>query len=322
MALPNFLCVGAEKGGTTPLFHLVRQHPDVFVPPGKETHFFSRATEPLGLALYEAMFFGDYAGQRAVGEFTADYMRVPGNARRLRELLPASKIVFCLREPLRRAFSHYHHSVRLLEENRSFLEACEADAQTPLGSPSYAAMRRAYVRGSLYPAAIAEFAREFGRGNLFFLILERDLATDDGKRRMLERLFRFLEVDPRALAAINLAVPNTSLPCPAVRFIAEQAARAYVTPDGRTVPIGAGDIVFTTGNRYLDRIVRRPSDGLRRFFSKMAEELTRELTAEERDRLRERYFAGVVDETSDIVGSDLRAFWCEGAQASGRANTG
>ena len=40
MALPSFLCVGAQKAGTTWLYWQLREHPDVWMPPLKEIHYF------------------------------------------------------------------------------------------------------------------------------------------------------------------------------------------------------------------------------------------------------------------------------------------
>ena len=40
--LPNFLCVGAQKAGTTTLFNILKQHPDIFLPSTKEAHFFDK----------------------------------------------------------------------------------------------------------------------------------------------------------------------------------------------------------------------------------------------------------------------------------------
>jgi hypothetical protein len=41
MTLPNFLIIGAAKAGTTSLYHYRRQHPDVYMSPGKEPDYFS-----------------------------------------------------------------------------------------------------------------------------------------------------------------------------------------------------------------------------------------------------------------------------------------
>ena len=45
--LPDFLIIGAQKSGTTSLFHYLMEHPDVVVNPRKrkEVYFFSRDYE-------------------------------------------------------------------------------------------------------------------------------------------------------------------------------------------------------------------------------------------------------------------------------------
>jgi hypothetical protein len=42
MAGPDFLCVGAQKGGTGWLYEQLRDHPDFWMPPLKELHYFDR----------------------------------------------------------------------------------------------------------------------------------------------------------------------------------------------------------------------------------------------------------------------------------------
>src|SRR5215212_10736723 len=40
--LPTFFIVGAAKSGTTSLYHYLSQHPDIYMSPNKEPHWFSR----------------------------------------------------------------------------------------------------------------------------------------------------------------------------------------------------------------------------------------------------------------------------------------
>src|SRR3954463_14128656 len=40
---PDFLCVGAQKAGTGWLYEQLRNHPDFWMPPVKELHYFDRA---------------------------------------------------------------------------------------------------------------------------------------------------------------------------------------------------------------------------------------------------------------------------------------
>ncbi len=45
MTLPNFLIIGAAKSGTTSLYVYLMQHPEIYMSPVKETHFFSFDSE-------------------------------------------------------------------------------------------------------------------------------------------------------------------------------------------------------------------------------------------------------------------------------------
>src|SRR5204863_6796884 len=107
--------------------------------------------------------------QRAEGDWR-DQPRIyppPSVARKIRQLLGELKILICLREPLDRAFSHYHHALRTAEDNRSFYEACQSDAGLPLWCERHDDFRRAYVRGSWYAYQIEEWRQQFGHENRF-----------------------------------------------------------------------------------------------------------------------------------------------------------
>src|SRR5258708_34007794 len=62
MTLPNFLIIGAAKGGTTSLHHYLREHPEVYLTEVKETNFYWTEAREHGrktvqtLAEYECLF--------------------------------------------------------------------------------------------------------------------------------------------------------------------------------------------------------------------------------------------------------------------------
>lgn len=41
MTMPNFLLIGAQKAGTTSVYYYLRQHPQVYMSPIKESNFFA-----------------------------------------------------------------------------------------------------------------------------------------------------------------------------------------------------------------------------------------------------------------------------------------
>ena len=72
--LPTFLIVGAAKSGTSSLWHYLREHPDVYVPAGKEINFFSdEANFSRGLDWYTSHFKSG-AGKKAIGEASPSYL--------------------------------------------------------------------------------------------------------------------------------------------------------------------------------------------------------------------------------------------------------
>jgi sulfotransferase family protein len=113
-ALPNFLIIGVEKGGTTWLHTQLKKHPDIFLPNTKEVHFFNKYNSNFvaydyykyGLNWYRRFFKG-YNGQKAIGEVTPMYICDAEAPLRIKATLPGVKLIVMLRNPVQRAYSHY-----------------------------------------------------------------------------------------------------------------------------------------------------------------------------------------------------------------------
>lgn len=57
--LPDFLCIGAQKAGTSWLYHLLRDHPNVWLTPFKELHYFDmwqHHPSPLSFFYYDRIW--------------------------------------------------------------------------------------------------------------------------------------------------------------------------------------------------------------------------------------------------------------------------
>ncbi|AWM36541.1 Sulfotransferase domain protein [Gemmata obscuriglobus] len=113
---PDFLVISPPKTGSTWLADNLRRHPDLFVPEVKEVKYFS--------SLYKRLDFGWYcdhfvhAGSRRAGEASPSYAALPlARIRQIRELLPHVRLVFLMREPVARAWSHAKHNHRYCEAN-------------------------------------------------------------------------------------------------------------------------------------------------------------------------------------------------------------
>ena len=125
MRLPDFLGIGTQKGGTTYLHGLLKQHPQVYLAYPKEVHFFSLHYDK-GLNWYSHQFDIATADQRC-GEITPYYLFHPLAAERIATALPKVKLVVLLRDPVDRALSQYFHSKRLGLESLDLEEALIAE---------------------------------------------------------------------------------------------------------------------------------------------------------------------------------------------------
>lgn len=189
MSLPNFLIVGAMRSGTTTLFHHLSQHPQAFLPPQKEVHFFDLNYNK-GVTWYEKQFSGA-KGQKVIGEGTQTYMYLPEVAPRIAALLGDIKLIAILRNPVERAYSHYWHNRSRGIDPLPFAEAIAAESERlKAGDPS----RRmfSYVDRGRYVHQLRRLCEHFSRENLHVILF------DDLKKSPMETfqtLCGFLGID-------------------------------------------------------------------------------------------------------------------------------
>jgi hypothetical protein len=105
--LPEFIIAGPQKCATTWLYDCLREHPDVYLPDTDSVHYFDMNYEK-GDQWYR-QFFSDCEDEFLIGEETPSYIRDEKTPKRIAETLPDVKIIFIVRNPIERAFSHYWH---------------------------------------------------------------------------------------------------------------------------------------------------------------------------------------------------------------------
>lgn len=125
--LPDVLIIGAQKAGTTSLFYYLAQHPGVSASRTKEVHYFDNAYDK-GETWYRR-HFERRRGTEIFVEASPYYLYHPLAPARASALLPKAKLIVLLREPVSRAFSHYHHERARGFEPLSFEEAMNTEPQ-------------------------------------------------------------------------------------------------------------------------------------------------------------------------------------------------
>lgn len=126
MRFPDFIIIGAQKCGTTSLFHYLSQHPDINLPDEKEIHFFDKFYHR-GINWYLEQFPAD---GMLTGEATPYYIYHPHVAERIAAHCPDVKLILMLRNPADRAYSNFFMEKQRKQEPLStFEEAIDAEPQ-------------------------------------------------------------------------------------------------------------------------------------------------------------------------------------------------
>jgi hypothetical protein len=114
--LPQFLVISPPKTGSTWLACTLRRHPQLFLPTIKEVKYFSSLYKWLDLGWYAEQFLP--AEERIAGEASPSYALLPiERIQAIRRLLPDLKLIFLMRDPISRAWSHAKHCHRYREAN-------------------------------------------------------------------------------------------------------------------------------------------------------------------------------------------------------------
>ncbi len=190
MPLPTFVVAGAQKCGTSTLHGLLQDHPQILMSRPKELHFFDRHWDR-GLDWYTSQFTPG-AKHRQFGESTPVYMYDVIGRQRMIETLPDARIVVILRDPIKRAYSHYwQYRETGRERAPTFERALEVEPKRLAGNKPRRRDRYAYVDRGLYVDQLEVLEDAYGRERLHVLLLD-DLAAD--RVAALEALFSFLDV--------------------------------------------------------------------------------------------------------------------------------
>jgi hypothetical protein len=198
-SLPGFVVIGAQRGGTTTLFHSLLRHPMIGSPARKEVHYFDSAYAR-GEVWYRSFFPNgrrmERNGQRLTGEATPSYLFHPLAADRAADSLPEARFVALLRDPVARAWSHHAHQVALGYETLPFEAAIEAEVERLAGEedrirsdPSFQATRfrrASYLARGDYAPQLERWFSAVGKDRVLVLVSEEFFAGPVASFRAVE----------------------------------------------------------------------------------------------------------------------------------------
>jgi hypothetical protein len=176
----DFIGIGSGKCGSTWLYQNLVKHPEICACNLKELNYFSDLYESRSPAWYESQFAGCAKGQKR-GEFSVTYISHPQAAERIQRHLPDVRLMAIVRNPVKRAYSNYLHSIR------------KGDIAADLAFADYIQDERRLAPGR-YADHLQTFTQRFAPGQIRVIITEEFSADPLAGYRSL---YRFLDVkDP------------------------------------------------------------------------------------------------------------------------------
>ncbi|MCD4793932.1 MAG: sulfotransferase domain-containing protein [Bacteroidales bacterium] len=201
MNLPTFILAGAQKAGTTSMFNILKQHSQIFLPKTKEIHFFDiNKNYKQGIDWY-AGHFKDSENYICRGEVTPNYMfadyvpeRIYNSSRK------DIKLIYILRNPADRAFSHYKMRVGRGFEKNPFKYSVKLNVKE-LNLKSKETDHNYITRG-FYSEQIKRYLEYFEIKNMFFILFEEDFLSN--RKKTIQNLLKFLQVNENEKIGIDI----------------------------------------------------------------------------------------------------------------------
>lgn len=215
--LPDFLIIGACKAGTTTLWKYLQRHPQIGMLDPKEPEFFSKSEHySKGIDWYKRLFAAIPEGV-VCGEASTTYSRHPhfGDVpSRIYAHAPNVRLIYMLRHPVERTYSHYQHRMRLNVPRMTFEEALESDPM--------------FLDSSLYLMQMEQYLARFDRSQLLPVLLD-DLSADP--ERTLRMIQDFLGVEPKSLSESGALASNRADSAGGADYVRQRIRRvAHAAP--------------------------------------------------------------------------------------------
>lgn len=319
MGYPDFACMGFQKCGTSTLYELLRQHPQIALCSDVKEPMYYRvpvwSIALLGNAGYRVRYFtylkkGD---SRLRGEVNAG-LTFNGCAKKVtRNFSPDTKMIFMLRNPVDRSYSAYKYFLArgflpkgVMEDDRILGHAAGFDRyihtvlDDSVSRDEIMDKRMKYLvlSQSNYGACIDEYLPVFDRKNMQFIVFE-DFIQDE--HQSCRELYEHLGIDDAKDIRYGLTVnPGNE------RAVSASRAKYFRIIKGMNYFFYDlcgmnhwNPLFYRRFRRYYDRVRKK---------TLLPDEDRSKVLPETRAYL-ERYFDADVARVEEITGINLKSVW-------------
>jgi hypothetical protein len=234
--IPDFFIVGHPKSGTTALYRMLREHPQIFMPNLKEPLFFSSDMRlrfptprsgkvPQTLDAYLALF-ADAGQQQLWGEASSSYLWSRTAAAAIAELQPQARIIAVLREPASFLRSLHLQFMQIhVESQGNFRKALALESRRREGKRiprrSHRPQLLLYSEHVRYVEQLRRYEEVFSPEQMLVLIYD-DFRADN--EAIVRKILRFLELDDSEPVHVKDANPTVVVRSPRLHELSQALA--------------------------------------------------------------------------------------------------
>jgi hypothetical protein len=178
--LPNLIIVGGLKCGTTSIHHYLGLHPEIQMSKPKELNFFVEELNwDLGLDWYASRFDDRF---KVRGESSPHYTNLPrfeGVPARIKEHCPDARLLYMVRDPIKRILSHWVHATGAGYETREMV-------------PTLSGPDSSYIQRSMYWMQLQPYLELFDPAQIE-IVTQEELQSE--REATMRKAFGFAGVD-------------------------------------------------------------------------------------------------------------------------------
>ena len=204
----HFFIIGAQRSGTTLLYSLLEDHPEVSMarPLRPEPKYFIRTdSEDIDHNAYMEKYFSHYKDEKWCGEKSTSYYEMGSIAQKIYAFDPEAKIIFVARHPGYRAISNFYFSRQNGLETRSIQDVFLNDVTPPNFNAKVSVNPFHYIERGYYFNLLQPYINLFDRKNILVLLFEELIQSVN-----LNTLWQFLDIeDPGYNDALRVVNPSS-----------------------------------------------------------------------------------------------------------------
>jgi hypothetical protein len=339
MIQPNFLGIGFPRAGTTYLWSVLRQHPQVFLPKNKELDFFTtlpplnKIKENAGLLSrlysnpsfinsrkYFNHFFKECNSDKiAVGEITPAYI-APHQASYdissedialyIRQVLGGKiKLIANLRSPAQQIFSVFKFRLKV-----AALETL--DDAIPIQIPNL--KKNFYIQRKIasqyqFSEGIKAYLKHFKRKNFFFVSYEKDILDKSKNKDFFDNLCLFLGIDAFSAEAFTpfneiINALDMNIIIPEKEMVVPTTEHGRGEDDPKSFTLQRGQFLIKTGWFPWDSIITLQSPQQLERIRLIKEQIEYGMPRDLEREINRFYYWDDIKQTEALTGLDL-SYW-------------